>query len=87
MGIFRIMYQPKALKQYSKFPNDLKDAYKQAFSLLADSDNHQKLKVHKLHGELKDSYAASVDYAHRIVFKYYKDAIVVVLVGNHSIYN
>lgn len=51
-------------------------------------ENHQHLKVHKLHGKLKQYYAASVDYRHRIIFRYIDTTrILLVDFGDHSVYD
>lgn len=49
--------------------------------------NHQKLKVHKLHGKMKDVYSFSVNYKYRILFKYSdKNTVVLLTLGDHQIY-
>jgi mRNA-degrading endonuclease YafQ of YafQ-DinJ toxin-antitoxin module len=52
-----------------------------------DKNNHKKLKVHKLHAELKDFWSCSVNYKIRIVF-YWNDKKTVWLeaIGGHDIY-
>ncbi|MGI0481937.1 type II toxin-antitoxin system YafQ family toxin [Geminocystis sp. CENA526] len=57
--------------------------------ILLSSDPFQsQLKTHKLKGELKDSYACSVTYDLRIIFKFVeyeqKQAIFLQTIGNHD---
>jgi plasmid maintenance system killer protein len=50
-------------------------------------ENHQKLKVNKLHGKMKYIYSFSVNYKYRILFKYLdKNTIVLLTIGDHQIY-
>lgn len=86
MKKYSIVYVPKAVKQFSKFPKHLQDEYKEILDLLPYKENHERLRVHKLSGILKDAYSARVNFEHRIVFAYDGDLIVVMLLGDHSIY-
>ncbi len=56
--------------------------------LLCTDPFQSPLKTHKLKGELKDSYACSVSYDLRIVFKFIeyeqKQAIFLETIGNHD---
>lgn len=55
--------------------------------LFKKPSHHKQLKVHKLHGKMQDFYSFSVDYAHRIVFKYQdKKTVVLMAFGDHDIY-
>ncbi len=56
--------------------------------ILKNSNDYTSLKIHKLHGKLKDQFSFSVNYKIRIVFEYEsKKEIVLLAVGDHSIYN
>lgn len=49
--------------------------------------NHKRLKVHKLHGEMKKLHSFSIDYKNRIVFKYLdKQTAILLVFGDHQIY-
>lgn len=87
MGKFEIAYLPKAVKQFSKLPKVLQDECILTIALLKDTKNHEKLKVHKLHGILKKYYSASIDRSYRIVFTYENNTIVIMLIGDHSVYS
>jgi addiction module RelE/StbE family toxin len=48
---------------------------------------HPSLRLHKLHGKLKDFWSISVDKKHRIIFQYVaKDTVLFFSVGSHAIY-
>lgn len=42
------------------------------------------IKTHKLHGDLKDRYACSIDYEHRIVFYYDQEYVYLEAIGDHD---
>lgn len=54
------------LKQHRELAVDVKETFRRLETDVFDS----KLKTHKLHGNLKDSYACSVNYRYRIVFEF-----------------
>ena len=47
--------------------------------LLKDVRNHEKLKVHKLHGRLAKTFAFSVSYELRIIFMYENTKSIIIL--------
>jgi len=59
-----------------------------ALELLAEDAFHPQLRTHKLKGKLKGSWACSVGYDLRIVFKYVRhegtEAILLETVGTHD---
>jgi addiction module RelE/StbE family toxin len=59
-----------------------------ALELLAEDAFHPQLRTHKLKGNLKGSWACSVGYDLRIVFKYVRhegaEAILLETVGTHD---
>ncbi len=67
---------------------DLQDQVDKVVEKFKHTENHSELKVHKLSGKLKNTYAFSVNYSVRIIFEYTNSKIVTILltVGDHSIY-
>ena len=61
---------------------------RETLDLLCVDPFQPRLRTHKLKGELKDSYACSVGYALRIVFKFVeyeqKQAILLESIGTHD---
>lgn len=83
-----VHYTPTFIKQYNNLPNSLQEEVLEKIELFKNKNNHTALKVHVLHGKLKNYYSFSVNYSHRIVFEYLsKKEIVLLKVGNHDIYN
>ena len=82
-----IRYTSQFVRAYSRLDVDLKAEVKEKIGLFKEPSNHEMLKVHKLHGRLKDSHSFSVNYKYRIVFRYIgKDSVAIISVGNHEVY-
>ncbi|MCF7812371.1 type II toxin-antitoxin system mRNA interferase toxin, RelE/StbE family [Candidatus Gracilibacteria bacterium] len=85
--MLEIVYKPTFVRQYKKFPKALRQEMKEKIELFRTDPKHSFLKVHKLHGKLKDFYSFSVNYEYRIVFEYEsKKRIALLTVGNHDVY-
>jgi len=85
--MYIISAAPSFQKDFKKLDPNLKDEAREKAALLANPKNHAKLKVHKLHGRLKDRYSFSVNYKTRIVFNYLsKKEIVLLAIDDHDIY-
>ncbi len=83
----KVAYLPVFTKRFNKLDASLQQRVLESIELFKDPKNHKTLKVHKLHGVLKNRYSFSVDYKHRIVFTYLKkDEAVLLAIGDHSIY-
>ncbi|MEZ4194824.1 MAG: type II toxin-antitoxin system RelE/ParE family toxin [Candidatus Paceibacterota bacterium] len=83
----QILYKPSFVREFKKLPEELKEAALERIELFKDPSNHDKLKVHKLKGKLKDFYSFSATYSHRIVFMYeQKETVVFLAIGDHSVY-
>lgn len=85
--MIKVVYKPQFIRQFRKFPLDIQDEITRKIDLFRDPRNHRMLKVHKLHGPLSGRSSFSVDFRHRIVFRYVsKDEVVLLVVGDHAIY-
>jgi len=85
--MLNLIYAPTFLKQASDFEALLQEEVSEKISLFRDKNNHKSLKVHKLHGVLKDRYSFSVNYKIRIVFRYLsKNEAILLAVGDHGMY-
>ncbi|OHA24695.1 MAG: hypothetical protein A3B11_00415 [Candidatus Taylorbacteria bacterium RIFCSPLOWO2_01_FULL_44_26] len=83
----KIAYKAIFIRQFDDLPIDLQSEVLEKIGLLKIAQNHQQLKVHKLHGSLQDRYSFSVNYKIRIVFRYLsKNEIVLLVIGDHDIY-
>lgn len=85
--VYTIKFKPSFIKLYKKADPHLKEEIEDTLEKLKKSENHQKLKLHKLSGKLQDFYSCSINYKQRILFEIVdtKD-IVVLLFGDHDIY-
>ena len=85
MSMISIQYAPTFVRMYKGCSRLLQEEIKEKIALFRDKKNHKVLKVHKLNGELRDSYAFSVNYQIRIIFEYENRSTVNLLViGNHD---
>ena len=85
--MIEVNYKPTFIKSFDNLENDLQNEIIEKIELLKDQRNHKQLKVHKLHGRIKDKYSFSVNYKYRIIFIYEsKKEIVLLAVGDHEIY-
>ena len=78
----------RAAKKYLKTHPDTADDLKSALELLEADAFHPRLKIHKLSGQLKGSWACSAGYNLRMVFKFVShegsEAILLATVGTHE---
>ena len=82
-----ILYRPEFIRYYRGLQVDLKKEIREAIELFNEPQNHKQLKVHKLHGKMKDRYSFSVNYRYRIVFRFEgKNIAALLTVGDHDIY-
>jgi plasmid maintenance system killer protein len=83
----KILFKPTFIKQFSKLSENLQEEVLEKIELFKNKDNHKLLKVHKLHGKLKESYSFYVNYKFRIVFLWLnKQEVVLLAIGDHDIY-
>lgn len=81
-----ILYKPTFIRQLNKLDKDLREEVLEKIDLFKIKDNHLLLKVHKLHGELREFYSFSVNYKIRIVFMWNNNEVVLVSIGDHDLY-
>ena len=64
----KISYKATFVRQYNKLDESLQEEVLEKIELFKNKENHTSLKVHKLHGRLKENFSFSVNYKFRIVF-------------------
>ena len=85
--MLEINYKPSFICSYNEAEVSLREEIKEKITLFRNKINHKNLKVHKLHGNLKDCYSFSVNYKTRIVFEYLsKKEVALLAVGDHDLY-
>lgn len=86
--MIQISFKPSFIRQMNKLEKSLVDEVFYKIDILKNSKDMASLKIHKLHGQMKDLWSFSVNYKIRIVFKYEsKKEIVLLAIGDHEIYN
>lgn len=81
-------YTREFIRRYDKLRDTLKEEIKEKIQLFKDRKNHQRLKVHKLHGKYRGFFGFSIDRKYRIMFEWIsKTEARLHTVGDHSIYD
>lgn len=84
---YRIEYTPTFAKNYKKLPTDTQKKAEKRELLFRQNPFSPSLKTHKLSGKLDTYWSFSLDYQHRIVFRFTEEGtILFVDVGTHSVY-
>ena len=82
-----IIYIPVFVRQLKLLEQQLQEEVIAKIELFKDSNNHKRLKIHKLKGPLSGRYSFSVNYKFRIIFTYLsKKEAVLMAIGDHEIY-
>jgi mRNA-degrading endonuclease YafQ of YafQ-DinJ toxin-antitoxin module len=81
-------YTQEFIRKYDKLPHILTEEVKKKIQLFKDRKNHQRLKVHKLHGKYQGFFGFSIDRKNRIMFEWVSSQEARLhTVGDHSIYD
>lgn len=83
-----IVYSPQFLREYRRLAPEIKDRAEEKEKIFRNDPFDARLKTHKLSGRLEGFLSFSVDYRHRIIFKFYNSKIVrFYAIGDHSLYD
>lgn len=84
-----VSFSPTFLRAVRGLPQKLREEVIEKVDCLKDPKNHQSLKVHKLHGQLRDTHAFSVNYRFRVIFQYVGKPrrAYLLAVGDHDLYD
>ncbi len=83
----KIIFAPVFMKQFRALEDELREEVRIKIELFKNPINHERLKVHKLHGKLQGCYSFSVNYRFRVVFEYVsKNEVAMLYTGDHDIY-
>lgn len=76
-------------RQFRKLPRPLQEEALEKIDLFKEASNHDRLRVHKLKGELAGRLSFSVNYKYRIIFMWEKPKIAAILlaIGDHAVYD
>ena len=82
-----IYYSVEFKKQFKKLPPHIKKIAITKEPTFSVNPFNPSLRTHKLSGRLHGLWSFSLDYKHRIIFRFLPDlTILFVSVGDHSIY-
>lgn len=84
-----VAYKPAFIRQLKKLPKALQAEAIQKVELFKNPKEHKVLGVHKLHGNLKDTWSFSVNYRYRIIFIWEtrNTSAILLAIGDHSLYS
>ncbi|MEB3311980.1 MAG: type II toxin-antitoxin system mRNA interferase toxin, RelE/StbE family [Snowella sp.] len=75
----------KILKKWKKKHPDLIAKFEDKLTLFCSEPFHPSLKTHGLSGNLKSYFAFSINYEHRVIFKFMsEDEVLLVEIGTHD---
>jgi mRNA-degrading endonuclease YafQ of YafQ-DinJ toxin-antitoxin module len=81
-------FTPEFLRSLKKLTPQLREIAFNRIALFRERSNHQRLKVHKLHGKYAGFLGFSIDRKNRIMFEWVSDKEARLhTVGDHSIYD
>lgn len=82
-----VSYTPSFVRQAKALDSRVFNEAVVKIESFKDRGNHEPLKVHKLHGRLRDLYSFSVNHDVRIIFEYVdKNNVIFHDIGRHTIY-
>ena len=73
-------------KQFKRLDHYKQDRVRQALRLFQENPDHMRLRIHKLQGNMSETYSMSADHDLRIIFAYEGKRLVAILlaVGKHE---
>ena len=75
----------KSAKKYIKNYPENTSLFKERIKMLEENVFDRSLRTHKLKGQLKGFYSASINYSHRIVFQLEEDdKVILTNIGSHE---
>lgn len=87
MIVKNIEYSRKFIKEFKRLPEVIKERAVKTEKLFQENPLHPSLRLHQLHGKLKEYWSISITLDYRIIFKRMDDGnIVFGSVGKHEIY-
>lgn len=86
--MFQLVYTASFLRELKSLEKSLQEEVVEKLELFRDSKNHARLRLHKLHGEMKAYHAFSVNYSVRVIVRIVKKKAIVFVVdvGGHDVY-
>ena len=83
-----VLFKPTFVLQFNRLEFALQEEVLEKIEFFQNTENHEKLKVHRLKGRLSGRYSFSVNFKTRIVFSYVsKKEVVLLAVGDNDVYS
>jgi len=87
MIVDNLFYSPIFLKEAKKLPPEVLAVFKKKEAIFRLNPLHPSLRLHQLHGVLKELWSISLNKNYRAIFKRQKNGdILFVSIGKHDIY-
>jgi len=87
MQIKKILYASHFEKAFRKLPTEIKKLAITKERIFRENCFDERLRTHKLKGELQDYWDFSINYSYRVLFKFHREHEVGFIdVGDHEIY-
>ena len=87
----KLSWTPKSIRNFKRLIRQnprLRQEIDRALQQLVVEPSHSSLRTHKLKGDLADTWACSIDYSYRILFKFVQDqeeeSILLINIGTHD---
>lgn len=81
-------FTPEFFRSLKKLSPQLQEEAFKRIALFRNRSNHQRLKVHKLHGKYAGFFGFSIDHKNRIMFEWiFAEEAKLHTIGDHSIYD
>ena len=80
----KVFYGSKFLRSFAKLPKDIQAEFRSREQIFRENPFDPRLKTHKLKG--RGEWAFLVTYTIRVIFIWKTDVVLLVSIGDHSIY-
>lgn len=87
MIVQTILYSTEFVKQLRKIPKEIISIAIKKETIFKENPLHPSLRLHELHGKLKELWSISINGNYRIIFKRKENGdILFISIGKHDIY-
>lgn len=87
MIVNNIIYSPSFLKSTKKLPPQILKSVENKEKIFRENPLHPSLRLHELHGKLKNKWSISITGNYRIIFERQENGDILFLsIGSHAIY-
>lgn len=83
----KVLYSPRFRKSFLRLERRIRDVASVKMDIFKADPFDSRLRTHKLKGVFEGYYAFSIDYSHRVIFRFAEDGTVLLhTIGGHEIY-